>query len=567
MKRTIIFAVAALTWVLNLQAQSLEEGKKFMYYERFASAKEEFSKLVAAKPADAAANYWLGQAFIALGDAAKAKEVYQQALQAKANDPLLLVGMGHIELLEDKTADARNRFETALSLSKSKDLEVLHAIGRANTYTKAGDANYGISKMNLATALKGFKDPAVYVTMGDAYRKLVDGGNAVLSFKNALSLNPKLAAARHKEGLIYETQKNREFFLPAFEDAVEMDPQYGPALYSLYAYWYYRDVTKAEDYLNKFIAAIDQDAQNDYFRIDLKYAARKFDDAIQESNALIAKVGADVIKPRIYRLKAYSYKSLSDFTNAIQSADEFFRRAKPEDIVPKDYELYGDILANINGSEPKAYEWYEKAMNADTSSENKSAYLQKAADLAKKQKDKAGIAYWLSKQYNAKANPSNVDLYNLGRAYFDAGDSASHYYSKADSIFALYTERYPTQPYGYYWRGRSSWSIDTNMAMGMANPHFEKFVEVAYSSPDSTSFLPQVKVAYKYFIGYNIFVKKDYKTAIDFCDKILVIDPNDREATEYKRQLSGTKQTQQSQSPAPGNKPAGNRPAGSGTPR
>ena len=75
----------------------------------------------------------------------------------------------------------------------------------------------------------------------------------------------------------------------------------------------------------------------------------------------------------------------------------------------------------------------------------------------------------------------------------------------------------------------------------MANPHFAKFVEVASASKDSVSFRPQVKLAYKYFIGYNIFVKKDYKVAIEFCDKILAIDPTDAEATEYKRQLTGNK--------------------------
>jgi hypothetical protein len=79
------------------------------------------------------------------------------------------------------------------------------------------------------------------------------------------------------------------------------------------------------------------------------------------------------------------------------------------------------------------------------------------------------------------------------------------------------------------------------MVNSMANPHFEKFVQVASASKDSVSFRPQIKLAYKYFIGYNIFVKKDYKVAIEFCDRILAIDPNDAEAKEYKRQLTGGK--------------------------
>lgn len=529
MKRSLSLVFVAMFFVQQLFAQSLEDGKKFMYYERYKSAKEVFEKLVTDNPKNEDAAYWLSQAYIGMENVAKAKEVLQTALQNKSTSPILLAGMGHVELLENKTTDARNHFDMAVNESKSKDIDVLHAVGRANAYTKAGDANYGITQLQKATTVKKFNDASVFVTIGDAYRKLVDGGNAVLAFKNALTIDPKLAAAKHKEGLIYESQKNKEYFLPAFEEAVAMDPNYGPALYSLYFYWYFRDVTKAAEYLNKYIAVIDSDPQNDYFQIDLKYASGLFTEAIAQSDELINKVGVDVIKPRIYRLKAYSYKSLAEkalkekdtatavaqFANAKKSIDLFFAKEKPEEIVPKDYELVGDVLAGTPGSELQAYSYYEKAMNADTAQENKASYLQKAVDFAKRSGDKKTVAYWLEKQYHAKKSPSNVDLYNLGRAFFDAGGEGDfNFYAKSDSVFALYTEQYPDQPYGYYWRARANWSIDTSMVNAMANPHFEKFVEVASASKDSVAFRPQVKLAYKYFIGYNIFVKKDYKVAI-----------------------------------------------------
>ncbi|MEQ1797672.1 MAG: tetratricopeptide repeat protein [Lacibacter sp.] len=572
MKRSLSLAFLAIVFVQQMFAQSLDEGKKFMYYERFSSAKDVFTKLLAANPKNEDAAYWLGQAYIGLEEDALAKQTYQTALQGSPTSPILLAGMGQIELMENKTTDARNHFDMAVNNSKSKDIDVLHAVGRANAYTKAGDANYGIALMQKATTLKGFKDPSVLVTIGDAYRKLVNGGDAVLSFNNALLLNPTYAAAKHKEGLIYESQKNKEYFLPAYEAAVKMDPNYGPAYYSLYFYWYFRDVAKAEEYLNKYIAAIDPDPQNDYFRIDLKYASGQFAEAIAKSDEMISKVGATVVKPRIYKLKAYSYFKMNDFANAKLSIDEYFKKVHAHDIVPKDYEILGDIIAATAGSEAQAYPYYEKAMAADTIVENKASYLQKAVDLAKKQKDKKATAYWLQKQYDAKKSPSNVDLYNLGRAYFDAGSEGDFaYYTKADSTFAIYETKYPEQAFGPYWRARSNWGIDTSMMNGMANPHFEKFIQIATTGKDSVSFRPQVKIAYKYFIGYNIFVKKDYKAAIEFCDKILAIDPADKEATEYKRQLTGGK-TQTSGNattpaggtqtkPAAGTKPSGGKPA------
>lgn len=563
MKRSLNLVFLAIVLVQQVFAQSVDDGKKFMYYERFNSAKDVFTKLLTANPKNDEAAYWLGQAYIGLEDDAAAKKTYQTALQGNPTSPIILAGMGQIELNEGKATDARNHFDMALNSTKFKDIEVLKAVARSNAYTTAGDANYAVAQMQKATTLKGFKDPEVYVIMGDAYRKLIDGGNAVLAFKNALVLNPAYAAAKYKEGRIYESQKNTEFFIGAYEEAVKMDPNYGPAYYSLYVYWYFRDVAKAEDYLHKYISVIDADPQNDYYTIDLKYAAQKYGEAISMSDALIGKVGPDVIKPRIYRLKAYSYLKLNDYANAKTSADEFFKKVHDHDIVPKDYELYGDIMSITPGSESKSYQYYDKAIATDTVYENKVEYVQKAVDLAKKQKDIVAVSDWLAKQYAFKKSPSNVDLYNLGRSYFDAGSVSFPYYKKADSVFAIYTEKYPDQAYGYYWRGRSSWSIDTSMTNALANPHFDKFIEVASSSKDSATFKGQIKVAYKYFIGYNVFVTKDYKKAIEYCDKILALDPADQQALDYKRQLTGGKQ--QSSGTTPG-KPTGSKPAsGSGT--
>src|SRR5918993_1152061 len=123
MKRSLSLAFVAVFLVQQLLAQSIDDGKKFMYYERFKSAKEVFEKLITANPKNEDAAYWLGQAYIGLEDVAKAKQTYQAGLQANATSPILMVGMGHVELLENKATDARNHFDMAINNSKSKDNE------------------------------------------------------------------------------------------------------------------------------------------------------------------------------------------------------------------------------------------------------------------------------------------------------------------------------------------------------------------------------------------------------------------------------------------------------------
>ena len=140
----------------SLMAQSVQDGKKSIYYERYQSARDMLQKVVAANPNDPEAVYLLSQAEFGLYNPGAAKGVLQKGLEgANAANPLLLAGMGQAELAEGKLDDARQRFETALSLTKGKDIPVLNAIGKANL-EKSGDAAYAIEKLKMATAMSLF---------------------------------------------------------------------------------------------------------------------------------------------------------------------------------------------------------------------------------------------------------------------------------------------------------------------------------------------------------------------------------------------------------------------------
>src|SRR5690606_18320308 len=121
MKNGILFLVA-LFFTSGLFAQKIKDGKDFMYYERFESAKDVFEKILASEPSNEEAVYYLGQAYIGLENVPAAKDLYLKKLAENPNSPLILAGVGHVELIEGKTADARNHFETAISLSKGKSI-------------------------------------------------------------------------------------------------------------------------------------------------------------------------------------------------------------------------------------------------------------------------------------------------------------------------------------------------------------------------------------------------------------------------------------------------------------
>ncbi len=216
---------------------------------------------------------------------------------------------------------------------KEKDVEVLNAIGRANVKARLGDPTYAIEKLTLATQVKRFNNPYTYLIMGDAYRKLIDGGNAVTSYTKALELDSKLAAAKNSIGKIYETQKNSDYYLPAYEEAVQLDPAYAPAYFNLFYHYWFRDINKAGDYLNKYVENMDQGPDIEYIKADYTYAKRDFAGAKTRAEQLITQFG-DKVNPRMYRMLAYTSDTLGDANAAKQAMETFLAKAEPEVILP-----------------------------------------------------------------------------------------------------------------------------------------------------------------------------------------------------------------------------------------
>jgi tetratricopeptide (TPR) repeat protein len=514
-----------------LFAQSVDQGKKFFYYERYNSAKAELEKVLAANPNNIEATYWLGQTLLEMKDSVAARDLYQKALSTNGNAPLLLVGTGQVELMDGKKEEARQRFETAISLTKSKDIDIFNAIGRANVQARNGDADYALEKLNQATQVKKFNDPITYLLMGDAYRKKVDGGSAVQNYQRALEMKPDLAAAKHRIGRIYLTQKNSEIFLPAFEDAIRIDPNYAPAIYDLYYYYFSRDINKAKDYYDKYLAVSDPNPENDYEKTAILYASRRYDEAISTANGFIAQLG-DKADPKYYKLIAYSYDEKKDSLNARKYLEQYFGKQKQEGFVPKDYEFLANTLAKFPGNEVQAMESYDKAIVMDTAMESKLELMTNAAALAKKTGNRVAEAKYLGQLVATKKDPNNVDFYNWGFANYQAGQ-----YATADSIFAIYTEKYPTEIYGYLWRARSNQAMDTTMQQGLAVPHYEKLGEMALSI-DAAKFKGQAVSSYFYLVQYYNDIKKDPAKALEYVDKVLAIDPANETAVKIKDILS-----------------------------
>lgn len=535
MNRVISLFVATVLLGNLAVAQSVDDGKKFLYYERYNSAKQTFQQILAAKPDNAEAIYWLGQTLIATKDSTEAKQLYQQALAAKGNDPMLLVGMGQILLMEGKKDEARQQFETAISLTKAKDVNVLNAVGEANVRARPGDAAYAVEKLKQATETRRFKNPYTYLIMGDAYRKLIDGGNAVTAYNKALELEPNLAAAKNKIGKIYETQDNPDYFLPAYEDATLLDTAYAPAYFNLFYYYYFRDVNKAAVYLDKYLANTDQGPDMEYVKTDFTYAKGDFAGANTRAKELIAQFG-DKVNPRMYRMVAYTSDTLGRIDEAKQAMLTFLEKADPEEILATDYEELAKINSKIPGMEEEVVKNYELAIQKDTVVANKLKFIQSAAALAKSSGNLLQQAEWFGKAYALEKEPSQRDLYNWAYAYYQAGA-----YRQSDSLFCdVYVSQYPEEIYGYLWCARAKQAQDTTMEQGLAVDAYKQLAEKAVTL-DTTAdkqLKPYAINANFYLVSYYNDIAREKDTAIFYTDKVLEIDPTNENAIRVKEILT-----------------------------
>jgi tetratricopeptide (TPR) repeat protein len=540
LRKTILFLTLTIFVAASLKAQNLEEAKKLVYYEKYESAKKALKAIVDADPNNEEAIYWLGQSMIrpeesTPADWNEAKKLYQSKMSNKDNN-LITAGIGHIELLEGKVQDARNHFEAAVSLSQSKSIAVLNAVGYANGNpdAKNGDPAYAIDKLKQATQLKKFNNPDVWVNLGDAYRKIGDGGQAILSYNAALAIDSKYARADYRIGKVYQTQGRGQesLFMEYFNKAMTNDPAYAPVYSNLFYYYYETDVPKASMYYEKWMANADKGSKSCYYKALLKYAEGLFMEAISHADACIASEG-NYPYPGLFGLKANAYNRLKDSIHTVENYNEYFKRQDPEKITSADYIECAKNMLKINLNETQAGLLIDKAVAMDSVEANKILYLKSIAQLLENRKAFKNAAEYYSKIITVKKNPSKTDLNNIGFSYFKAGE-----YQKSLDAFSNSATAFSDDPYALNMIskiGTTLWAIDSTLSLGLANPAFEKTIQ--FGLADTVKYKSQLLKAYKYFVAYNANIAKDKNKALEFVEKALALDPADQEANEYKNAL------------------------------
>lgn len=565
MKKLFLSFFSVLCIGAFIKAQNVNDGIKFINYQRYTSAKQTLQKAVAANPKDASAIYWLGQAYIGNKQLDSAKLTYQNALTAGVNDPWIWIGSGEVEILQGGDVNAaKQKFEqaiTATTKTKGRDKgpnpDILDAVGRAMAAGSStqGDPNYGIDKLKQAAAIDQ-KNPDIYINMGLCYRKLGgdQGGQAFTAFQQATTIAPQDPRAYYLIGKIYESQRNKESMDEWYSKAISADATFAPVYLEYFLYYSETDVNTAKGYLDKWVANADNDCQRQYFVGDYLFRAGKYQESLQQAKSM--ESGGCTNYTRINVLYAYDYDRLGDSVQARSYIQKYFSTADTSDIQPSDYAFAGSVLAKFPESADSAGKYFELAISKDTVKENQEKYLNSAVDVATKTNNYGALLGLISSMKTLTgSNLSETQYYNVSKAIADAAADTtkpfdSTKYLLGDSVIKSYIAAFPDKPQPYAFLVRYAKSSDRDTSRALALPPIALQNQYEAKSKDTSASSKQTIFRNDVYllIYYAQYAPGDkaanYQKAIDVANEMIALYPDassdeNKYATGIKNQLQG----------------------------
>jgi tetratricopeptide (TPR) repeat protein len=583
MKKYKYLLLAASMMVVNLNAQTLNDAIRLTDNEQYEAATAVFRQLIVKEPANATNYYYFGENYLLsdnedsalvmfdlgakadpanflpqIGRAKHLLDMYSVAEMKRnsniSNDDYLKVKANydklpqksaedeaHLNEMKAKATEAEALYQTAIANVKSAQTLIDETVTKAGpknaqVMTEAADALIHFKNKDLEKA-KGFldkasalqpKNPEIKILYGDIYSELNNGTLAADYYNKALDLDSKSVKAIVNKGRLYKRSTNFEGAAEEFKNAIKIDDSFAPAHREL-GECYYR-LGKLEDAKAEYKKYLELSKNNCDARFryaSFLYLSKDYAGAIQEINQL--RNTCDANNPRLLRVTAYSLYEIKDSAKAMTAIQKLFEKVPEENLIEEDYE-YGGKIYILNNQDSLGVDMLRKAYLMDSNRCDLLTEIYKSNDKMKKYSEAAAVM--LEKIQTCKG-ATVTDYFNLGRSYFFSTN-----YMSADSAFAKVNELSPKYASGFLWRAKANSFLDSTMTQGLAKPHYEKYIEVATSdTAGATKYKSGLTESYKYMASYYVQVAKNLRTALDYVNKALDLDPDNQELKDWKKSL------------------------------
>jgi tetratricopeptide (TPR) repeat protein len=365
-----MLAVLLTVFMINGQAQDLNEAIHLTRSEQYEKADDMYKDLISKDPSNGDAYFYQGENLLAdyYSDtisnsltvvAKEARDIYQKGVDANPNDPLNYVGLAKIAFLtgDDKTADEM-RAKAKSFLLPYRNLRRINppAPRYAFILAKIAESYINKDKVDTTLALPLIRQALsidnmnlnVNLIAGDIYNLVNDGSKAIYFYNQAQFADPESPTANMKIGAIYVRGRALQAAIPYFEQAIQLDANYAPAYRELgQLYLLAQRFDQAKEYFKKYLDLTAGNIPAKIRYVNALFYAKDYDGVIKNVQDIFA-----VDKSRTYlnRIAGYSYfeKNPPEYDKALEYMRTLFKEVAPERIIPKDYQYMAMILLKKN---------------------------------------------------------------------------------------------------------------------------------------------------------------------------------------------------------------------------
>jgi len=536
MRKKIIGFMSAIMFGFAIQAQTLQEGLKYIDSEKYEASRDLFKALTTKEPKNGDNWFYLGQSYINLLQNDSAKVCFETGIQQAPSNPTNYAGLGELELISENKDAAKVHFDKALSFGKSRagiytDIRAIAVVASsmASAPLKMLDEAEALIKMGFEQDRKNYD---LLIAGGDVYLEKNDGGNSATFYERAIAIDPKNPKAFVRVSSIWIRVKNYEQAQIDLNRAFEKDPNYAQAWkYQAELYYAQRKFSLAKEAYGKYLGFSEPSIANQVRFVRILFLSKAYDEALEKIESILAMDKDNLL---LNRLRAFSVAEVIETKNnpelaksAIGSLNFYLNKVEPKKIIGADYEYLAKLQIKTGSDDSMAILNFKKAL--EMSPNNIDVYTDMAKAYNKMRMfDSAALCY---ENYIAVSKKvTAADHFLHGKALYYAKQ-----YAKADSAFMRVSVIKPDYPDSYLWRGNCLSGLDPDFKTDLPKVQYEKYIELLMVDPEKFETSLKVKNkaglinAYSY-LGYYHLNKDKNAEAKEYYKKVIELDPNNAQA-------------------------------------
>ena len=513
-----VIVLVALAFGIKASAQqSVQDGIKMYQYNKWQSAERILEPLAATNPK---ANYYLGLCYIIEGKLEKANAAFSKFPEDAAN----ISGTARVAFAQKNAARGMQIAKELAAKSKKKEWIQEKFAADAITYSEGGDYLQAIAWYK--DALTKADEAETHIGLGDAFRKVPGGGGeAMTNYESVTEKDNKNSLAYSRIGDLWYEAHNYQSALDNYAKAKDADNT-NPLPYMALADAYARSgkFKMALDNIQPYIKLSDNTLADKMKYLRLMYLAQSYCEAAKYAQELMngQSLSGDE-KIEVTGITGFSQAECGDSMLALQNLHTYFHIVNPSKITPGAYIQFGKLFLKMGMLDSAGY-YYNKGI-ADDTAHNKTDIYRTIAEAFKTKKDYCKSADWYNNLIRANPETQPSDYAWRGIMYYYCKDL-----DKALKSFQDFVAKYPDQPSGAYWLGRTAAAIDSDAATGGAVEYYKKWLEKVGPNYEKKN---DLKGAYEYLM-YFYYNKKDKENMKAYMDKIKEIDPNNKSVKEIE---------------------------------